>query len=61
VAQLPEPEKLATWGEYLLERAAIMENDGGVPRAEADRRAWRELLARYPEAAAHFAPGGGHA
>ncbi len=58
---LPSPETLARWGEYLLERAAVMEADGELPRAEADRRAWRELLARYPHAGAYFAPGGGHA
>jgi hypothetical protein len=54
----PTPEELAAWGEYVLERAAIMEADGELPRAEADRRAWAELLARYPAAAAHFLPGG---
>jgi len=56
---LPTPEAVANWGEYLLERAAIMQHDGGVTHVEADRRAWRELLARHPEAAAHFLPGGG--
>ncbi len=59
--RLPTPEELAAWGEFILERAAIMEHDGELPRTEADRRAWSELLARYPAAAAHFAPGGGHA
>ena len=54
----PTPEQLNAWGEFLLERAAIMEHDGELPRAEADRRAWAELLARYPAAAAHFLPGG---
>jgi hypothetical protein len=58
---LPTPEALAAWGEYLLERASIMEHDGELSRTEADRRAWAELLNKYPAAAAHFAPGGGHA
>ena len=54
----PTPEQLNAWGEFLLERASVMEHDGELPRAEADRRAWAELLNRYPEAAAHFLPGG---
>jgi hypothetical protein len=54
----PTPEQLNAWGEYLLERAAIMEHDGALPRAEADRRAWAELLSKYPDAATHFLPGG---
>ena len=56
--RLPTPEELASWGEYLLERAAVMEHDGELPRAEADHRAWAELLARFPAAATHFVPGG---
>ena len=58
---LPTPEELAVWGEYLLERSAVMEHDGELPRAEADRRAWSELLTKCPAAAACFVPGGGHA
>lgn len=54
----PTPEELAAWGEYLLERSAVMEHAGELPRAEADRRAWTELLSKYPAAAAHFLPGG---
>lgn len=54
----PTPEELARWGEFLLERASVMEHDGELPRAEADRRAWAELLARYPAAAPYFLPGG---
>ena len=59
--RLPAPEDLARWGDYLLERASIMEADGELPRAEADRRAWTELLSKYPAAAAHFPQGSGHA
>lgn len=55
---LPTPEELSAWGEYLLERAAIMEHDGELSCTEADRLAWAELLNKYPAAAAHFAPGG---
>jgi hypothetical protein len=29
--------------EYFEERAAIMEHDGGLPRAEAERRAMEEM------------------
>ncbi len=54
----PTPEQLNAWGEYLLERASIMQHDAELPRAEADRRAWAELLSKYPAAAAHFLPGG---
>ena len=54
----PSPEELATWGEYLLERASVMEADGELPRVEADRRAWRELLRKYPGAALYFGSGG---
>ena len=57
----PTPEVLAAWGEYLLERAAVMEFGTELPRAEADRRAWTELLTKYPAAAAYFGPGAGHA
>lgn len=35
--------------EYLNERAAIMEYDAGLPRAEAERRAaveWSDLIVR---------------
>ncbi len=28
----PTPEELAGWGEYLMERASIMEHDGELPR-----------------------------
>ena len=36
----------AEWlAEWLAERAAIREYDGGLPRIEADRAAWRDLLA----------------
>jgi len=28
--------------ELLIERAAIMEYDGNLPRAEAERRAWQD-------------------
>lgn len=59
--RLPTPEELAAWGEFLLERAAVMEADGELPRSEADRRAWRELLAKFPQAGAYFAGGTGHA
>ena len=54
----PTPEQLNAWGEFLLERASIMEHEGELQRAEADRRAWTELLSKYPAAAAHFLPGG---
>lgn len=54
----PTPEELATWGEYLLERASVMEHDGELPRTEADARAWRELLNKYPAAATCFGSGG---
>jgi hypothetical protein len=35
------------WRVYYLERAAIREYDGGLTRAEADRRAWRETANRW--------------
>src|SRR5262249_14858934 len=35
------------WRVYYLERAAIREYDGLLPRAEADRRAWRETANRW--------------
>jgi hypothetical protein len=35
------------WRTYYLERAAIREYDGLLPRAEADRRAWRETANRW--------------
>jgi hypothetical protein len=35
------------WRAYYLERAAIREFDGLLPRAEADRRAWRETANRW--------------
>ena len=54
----PTPEQLNAWGQYLLERASVMQHDAELPRAEADRRAWAELLSKYPAAAAHFLPGG---
>ena len=54
----PTPEQLNAWGEYLLERASVIQHDGELQPAEADRRAWAELLSKYPAAAAHFLPGG---
>jgi hypothetical protein len=33
--------------EYFEERAAIMEYDGGLTRAEAERRAREEIKRRY--------------
>lgn len=59
--RLPTPEDMLRWSEFLIERAAVKQHDGELPAAEADRRAWAELLSRYPGAAAIFAPGGGHA
>jgi hypothetical protein len=38
---------LEDWRVYYLDRAAIGEYDGLWPRAEADRRAWRETANRW--------------
>lgn len=37
--------------ERFEERAAIMEHDGGLPREEAERRAWESVLGLTTEAA----------
>jgi hypothetical protein len=37
--------------ELFEERAAIMEHDGGLPREEAERRAWESVLGLTTEAA----------
>lgn len=38
------PEKLGSLYERWVERAAIMEFEGGVPRREAERRALQEIV-----------------
>jgi hypothetical protein len=46
------------WRVYYLERAAIREFDGLLPRQEADRRAWRETANRWwHEHGSRSAPG----
>ena len=39
--------KAEDWRTYYLERASIREYDGGLTRAEADKRAWRETANRW--------------
>ena len=44
LAQAPARPKLSPYErECLIERAAIMEYDGNLPRAEAERLAWKDL------------------
>ena len=33
--------------EWFRERAGLLEYDGGMARAEAEREAWKHLEARY--------------
>ena len=37
-------ERLLGWHEFFEEGAAIMEYDGGLPRAEAEEAAWMRLV-----------------
>lgn len=41
-------EALATVRELFEERAAIMQYDGGLPRAEAERLAWIDVGGGWP-------------
>ena len=38
-------ETLLGWHEWYEERAAIMEYDGGLPRAQAETESWARLVA----------------
>jgi len=41
------PWAVAEWHGFFVERAAIREHNGGLSRAEAERRAWLDCLARW--------------
>ena len=42
--------------EHYEERAAIMEFDGGLPRAEAEKLALQDVLSNPPSPAEHECP-----
>ncbi|MBI3655068.1 MAG: DUF3987 domain-containing protein [Acidobacteria bacterium] len=51
--EVPIQEQVRAWpADQRLaweERAAIMEDDGGLPRADAERLAWEQIVKEFPE------------
>ena len=48
----PAKPRDMTQVEFYEERAAIMEYDGGLPREEAERLAWKETVERLQKSKA---------